>query len=210
MAMQTKENEIFKQMLDWIYANTEAHNQADVARKSGLFEATISRALNGKIKRVKQETLRKVNSAFGNVFNPAWLRGDSDTMLVADLQAASQPAVANTPANIPSDSPDLSSLINATLAAKDETIMSLKRELTAKDGIINLLNDQLADRTSLMQSIQQHADDISSKYETLLREHRTLLHRINVNIEHIQDSHLSIAADPRIPYGEEKDGNGAK
>lgn len=203
MAMQTKENETFKQMLDWIYSNTEARNQADVARKSGLFEATISRALNGKIKRVKQETLRKVNSAFGNVFNPAWLRGDSDIMLVADLAEDNNNDLLDTVPSVSTSSTDAlttSSLINATLAAKDETIMSLKRELTAKDGIINLLNDQLADRTSLLQSIQQHADDISSKYETLLREHRTLLHRINVNIEHFQDSHLSIAAESMEEY----------
>lgn len=201
--MQTKENETFKQMLDWIYSNTEARNQADVARKSGLFEATISRALNGKIKRVKQETLRKVNSAFGNVFNPAWLRGDSDIMLVADLAEDNNNDLLDTVPSVSTSSTDAlttSSLINATLAAKDETIMSLKRELTAKDGIINLLNDQLADRTSLLQSIQQHADDISSKYETLLREHRTLLHRINVNIEHFQDSHLSIAAESMEEY----------
>lgn len=202
--MQTKENETFKQMLDWIYANTEARNQADVARKSGLFEATISRALNGKIKRVKQETLRKVNSAFGNVFNPAWIRGDSDIMLVADLAEDNNNDLLNTVPSVSTSSTDAlttSSLINAALAAKDETIMSLKRELTAKDGIINLLNDQLADRTSLLQSIQQHADDVSSKYETLLREHRTLLHRINVNIEHFQDSHLSIAAESMGEYG---------
>ena len=200
MAMQTKENEIFKQMLDWIYANTEAHNQADVARKSGLFEATISRALNGKIKRVKQETLRKVNSAFGNVFNPAWLRGDSDIMLVADLAPiSSTPSQTSMPGE--TDTADMSSLINAALAAKDETIMSLKRELSTKDDLIAALREQITDHNQLMRASRQQADDLTKKYSDLLQAHNTLLHRINVNIEHFQDSQLSIAAESMGEYG---------
>ena len=200
MAMQTKENEIFKQMLDWIYANTEAHNQSDVARKSGLFEATISRALNGKIKRVKQETLRKVNSAFGNVFNPAWLRGDSDIMLVADLAPiSSTQSQTTTPSE--TDTADMSSLINAALAAKDETIMSLKRELSTKDDLIAALREQITDHNQLMQTTRQQADDLTKKYSDLLQAHNTLLHRINVNIEHFQDSQLSIAAESMGEYG---------
>ena len=200
MAMQTKENEIFKQMLDWIYANTEAHNQADVARKSGLFEATISRALNGKIKRVKQETLRKVNSAFGNVFNPAWLRGDSDIMLVADLAPISSNQSQTTMPG-ETDTPDRSSLINAALAAKDETIMSLKRELSTKDDLIAALREQITDHNQLMRATRQQADDLTKKYSDLLQAHNTLLHRINVNIEHFQDSQLSIAAESMGEYG---------
>ena len=200
MAMQTKENEIFKQMLDWIYANTEAHNQADVARKSGLFEATISRALNGKIKRVKQETLRKVNSAFGNVFNPAWLRGDSDIMLTADLAPiSSTQSQTTTPSE--TDTADMSSLINAALAAKDETIMSLKRELSTKDDLIAALREQITDHNQLMRATRQQADDLTKKYSDLLQAHNTLLHRINVNIEHFQDSQLSIAAESMGEYG---------
>jgi len=198
--MQTKENEIFKQMLDWIYANTEAHNQADVARKSGLFEATISRALNGKIKRVKQETLRKVNSAFGNVFNPAWIRGDSDIMLVADLAPISSTQPQTTMPG-ETDAADMSSLINAALAAKDETIMSLKRELSAKDDLIAALREQITDHNQLMQTTRQQADDLTKKYSDLLQAHNTLLHRINVNIEHFQDSQLSIAAESMGEYG---------
>lgn len=166
MAMQTKENEIFKQMLDWIYANTEARNQADVARKSGLFEATISRALNGKIKRVKQETLRKVNSAFGNVFNPAWLRGDSDIMLVADLAEDKSNDLIKTVSSIsPSstDTPTTSSLINATLAAKDETIMSLKRELSAKDDLIAALREQQSDKDNLIADKERYILDLKQQ-----------------------------------------------
>ena len=164
--MQTKENEIFKQMLDWIYANTEARNQADVARKSGLFEATISRALNGKIKKVKQETLRKVNSAFGNVFNPAWIRGDSDIMLVADLAEGNNNDLLNTvPSISPSstDAPTTSSLINAALAAKDEPITSLKRELSTKDDLIAALREQQSEKDNLIADKERYILDLQQQ-----------------------------------------------
>ena len=41
--------------------------------------------------------------------------------------------------------PDYSSLMNAAIAAKDETIASLKRELEAKDALIKSLNQQVSE-----------------------------------------------------------------
>lgn len=200
--MQNKENEILKQMLDWLYANTDAHNQVGVARRSGVNAVTLSKALNGKIKKVKQETLRKVNAGFDNVFNPAWLRGDSDVMLVADLQPDDRTApIVTMPAKSPNEYiPTTNSLINAALAAKDETIMTQKRELDNKDATIALLREQLIERTTLMQSIQQQSADLSAKYEALLQEHSKLLHRINVKIDTINGSYLSIAAESESDY----------
>ena len=77
--------EKLKRMLDWIYTNTEVHNQTGVARKIGMNPVSMSKIHNGKTKSVKQETLRAINAAFGNVFNPEWLRGESDVMLLADV-----------------------------------------------------------------------------------------------------------------------------
>jgi len=200
--MAMKSNEIFKQMLDWVYANTEVHNQAEIARRTGVNEVTISRVLNGKIQKVKQETIRKVNIAFGSVFNPAWLRGDSDIMLIDDIRKQPDESRAATHVGSHDDAPDMNSLINTALSAKDETIMSLRRELEAKDAAVCFLNEQLKDRTDIMQSIRQHAEKITSKYESLLQEHQPFLHHTTVNIATIHDSNLSIAAEPTaFPYG---------
>ena len=45
--------------------------------------------------------------------------------------------------------PDFSSYINALLAKSDETIASLKRELAAKDDIIQAKDDRIADLEKL-------------------------------------------------------------
>jgi transcriptional regulator with XRE-family HTH domain len=150
-------NEIFAKMLDWIFANTEAKHNADVAKKAKINATSVSRILNGQVKNASQDTLRAVNAAYGNVFNPEWIRGKSDIMLVADLHR--QAAETNMPAQ--QSVPDMSSLINATIAAKDETIMSLKRELSAKEQVIAELRARLADKADIIAGMQQQIDGLN-------------------------------------------------
>lgn len=196
----------FARAIDYLRSNGFVRNQKELADRIGSTPTTVSRNKHGLVSRPDEETIVRFNAVFGHIINIAYLRGESDIMLVSGLSPQDNINTGVNSETAPAvlsgrnDTPDTSSLINAALAAKDETIMSLRRELKAKDATISILHDQLIDRTSLMRSTQQHANDIASKYEALLREHHTLLHRISVNIEHFQDSHLSIAAEPASPY----------
>lgn len=153
--------QIFRKMFDYLVANKLIPNQTELARAAGLNEVSVSRILNGQVKKTKQETLWKVNVAFGNVFNPDWLRGESDVMLLADLA----PVSADVPANNdmadgdPSgQSPTPSTFDPMTanlLAAKDETIAALKRELDGKDKIIAAKDDVIASKEALIDTLQQ-------------------------------------------------------
>ena len=126
--------QIFRKMFDYLVANKLIHNQTELARAVGLNEVSVSRILNGQVKKTKQETLWKVNVNFGNVFNPEWLRGESDVMLAADLAPVSADATAATePDGSPSGAssptpPDTQTA--ALLAAKDAAIAS-KEEVIA-------------------------------------------------------------------------------
>ncbi len=138
--------ERYRKMLAHLCDHGLAENYAAIARKTGVNEVQISRVRNGKVKSVKEDTMRKVNSAYGNIFNPDWMRGQSDVMLAADLEreregdgGAQQPAM-----------PDMSSLVNAIIAANDQTIMSLKRELAAKEEVIAELRGRLADKEEMV------------------------------------------------------------
>jgi len=149
--------EKLKRMLDWIYANTETHNQTGVARKIGMNPVSMSKIHNGKTKSVKQETLRAVNVAFGNVFNPEWLRGESDVMLLADvnkqLSASDSPATDGMAAVI------INSL-KRELAGKDETIAALKREIDAKDDVVATKDKVISTQDKLISELQQQNDDL--------------------------------------------------
>ena len=81
-------NEIFANVLDWLIREHYVIDQRDLADKTGITATTISRIMTGKVE-PKDETLRKLNAAFRNMFNMQYLRGQSTTMLVADQEQAS-------------------------------------------------------------------------------------------------------------------------
>jgi len=143
-----KTTEIFMKMVYWLVDNTEMKNPTDVARKAGINAANVTKIKTGKNKSVQYETMVKLNNAFGNVFNPEWMRGESDVMLVADL--------APVRTELPSPALQIADPIATLLAAKDETIASLKRELTAKD-------DSISTKDKLIYTLQQQIDDLRSQ-----------------------------------------------
>lgn len=158
MLMST--NEIFAKMLDWIFTNTDSKRNVDVAKKTGINETTISRILNERVKKTKQDTLRVVNAAYGNVFNPEWLRGMSDVMLMKDLTPAPSGVSTDMRQSAPMHAPDYQSMlhINSILAAKDEAYEALKGKLEAKDETIAELRGRLADKDALIEEKERAID----------------------------------------------------
>lgn len=61
-------NEIFAKVLDWLIKERKVVNQKDLALKTGITQTTISRIMKGKVE-PEDETLRKLNNAFDNIFN---------------------------------------------------------------------------------------------------------------------------------------------
>lgn len=118
-------NEIFITMVDWIVDNTEMRNPTEILKKAGLDTANYSKIKSGTNKSVKYQTMKQLNNAFGKPFNPEWMRGMSDVMLVDDL-AKTSVAV-----------PDADAM-TVLLSAKDETI-------AAQQALIDNLQQQLAD-----------------------------------------------------------------
>ena len=73
-------NEIFACAVDYLYKEGKITGQSDLAEKTGITETTISRILNNKVRKPSEDSLRRLNSTFDNIFNPRWLRGESDEM----------------------------------------------------------------------------------------------------------------------------------
>jgi hypothetical protein len=152
--------EIFLKMVYWLVDNTEMANPTAVARKAGINAANVTKIKTGKNKSVQYETMVKLNNAFGNVFNPEWMRGESDVMLMADVA----PLCSNKQNSFPNSD---SVTITALLAAKDEIIASLKRELAAKDdviaakdGIIAAKDGIISTKDKLIDTLQQQIDEL--------------------------------------------------
>lgn len=142
-------NNIFAAAFDELKRNHGIRTQKELARRMGVSEDTITRILKDYTE-VTEDIITKLQTASGCIFNLQWLRGEDPLhMLAKDAQELTKPT----------DEPiDHSSMVNAMLAAKDETIAaknetissmqsqikSMEKELAAKDEIITLLRQQLA------------------------------------------------------------------
>ena len=127
-------NNIFAAALDYLKRNTDIKTQKELARRMGVTENTITRILKDYTE-VTEDIITKLQTASGCIFNLQWLRGeDSEHMLAVDVVETpkeSQPVI------------DQSSMVNAIIAAKDETIatlqariVDLERTIADKDTII--------------------------------------------------------------------------
>ena len=117
-----KRNNIFAEAFRWIKKNVEGIKyQKDLAARIGVSEDTITRIMRDQTE-VTDDFLCKFNEAFDNVFNYQWLRGeDNEPILAAELGKSNPHPSAPTIDN--------GSAINAALAAKDETIETLKARI---------------------------------------------------------------------------------
>lgn len=136
-----KRNENFAVALAYLKDRGDIETQKELALLMGVSEDTISRILKGGS--VSESTITKLHAATKGLFNLQWLHGQSDVMLSAEAIAARQ-----------------SSPTVALLAAKDETIASLKREIAAKDETIAAKDGIIATKDKLIDTLQQQIDDL--------------------------------------------------
>lgn len=143
-------NERFKKALDWLYSEGMVVDQQELSSKTGINEATISRILNNKVRQPSPETIRKLVSTFRDI-DPAYLRGESESVTVQQSPFAQQPQTPVGPAT-PTSAIDSSSAVNAALAAYAELTNRLKQEmsdrLSDKDAII-------AEKQSRIESLER-------------------------------------------------------
>ena len=157
-------NELFKVAVDYIYKEHLVGSQGELAEKIGISASALSRIMSNK-KFVGDDTLRKMNEAFGNIFNMAYFRGeDPHCMLMEDLMYYKQhpekrlvfdkpkavPAP-TTPADQTPQAIDYTFLIEKAVekatAYADKYIATLEKQVTDKDK-------QIADLRSRVRELE--------------------------------------------------------
>lgn len=126
--------------------------QADFADALNMARPNVTAMLNGK-KPVTTDTFRKIGDAFPNVFEMNWLITGELPMLIGDPFPAD---------NKNSQTIDQSSLVNAALAAKDQTIAQLELRISEKDKYIAMLEKRIADYEAAAEFIKEN--DFLEKY----------------------------------------------
>ena len=161
-------NNIFAAAFDELKRNHGIKTQLELARRMGVNKDTITNILHYRTV-VTEDIITRLQTASGCIFNLQWLRGESDIML-ADAVPAASPENNNGPVALPSSgegrSIDLSSVVNAMIAAKDETIASLNHQLV-------LFRNQLTDKDKWIakqDALLSEKSEWISKQDALLAE----------------------------------------
>ena len=164
-AKDPRRNKIFAAAYDHLKRTQGVRTQEQLADKMGVSPETVSRIIRAHTD-VTEDAISRLQTASGCIFNLQWLRGESDVMLVADIKKNDGHA---TEATSPS-SPDMSSLINSIIAAKDDAITSLKRELASKDETIAAKDETIAtkeaaiaDKDAVIKALQQQVSDLRAQ-----------------------------------------------
>ena len=163
-------------------ADEKMMNQKQLAKVINAESGYISLLKSG-IKRVGADYMARLAAAFASHFkdeshlNMDYLLGKSPYMLVENVPdeeilesighganpdydiIQKQKSARATPVAPPANIPDMSSVFNSALAAKDDAIESLKREIRSKDDLIQSLRDQLATKDQLISEQQARIND---------------------------------------------------
>jgi transcriptional regulator with XRE-family HTH domain len=164
-------NEIFAEVLDWLVRNKKVDDQKGLAHVTGISANTISRIMTGKVE-PSDDTLRKLADKFG--FNMQYLRGiDPYHMFESDLI---EPILHESPGML-----DSSSMVNALIAAKDDAIAALKRELATKDELVQAKDEQIDTLQNLLAEKDEHNETLKHRCAEL----RRTIDANNFGLEHL-------------------------
>lgn len=160
---QKRLNEVYEHLHNYF----NIHTKGDFADSIKYARAYISSALNGNKKYLTDKLFINICDAYPGVFDLNYLLTGEGSLLTIEEEVKNEDIekMAN-PHPI-----DQSNLVNAALAAKDETIASLKRELDAKDDIIKAKDDQIA----MMQESIATKDDYIATLKSRITELRNII-----------------------------------
>ncbi len=162
-------NNIFAAAFDYLKREKGIKTQKRLAELMGVSEDTITRILKDRCE-VTEDVITKLQTASGCIFNLQWLRGEDPIhMLIEDLNDG---MVAHflPPEGEERNAPiDHSSLVNAALAAKDETINVLKSQVT--DLRIQLVEKDktIEDKNNIIAMLKQRLAEMEAVHDNLER-----------------------------------------
>jgi hypothetical protein len=147
------------EVYEHLHNHCGVHTKGDFADMVKYNRAYISSALNGNEKYLTDKLFSTICDCFPGMFNLKYLL-NGEGKLLADHE---EPANENWP-NVFSQvqTIDPSSLVNAALAAKDQTIAQLELRVSEKDKYIAMLEKRIADYEAAAEFIKEN--DFLDKY----------------------------------------------
>ena len=136
-------NEIFACAVDYLYKEGKITGQSDLAEKTGITETTISRILNNKVRKPSEDSLRRLNSTFDNIFNPRWLRGESDEMFADKTRQTIEKINEIAPKDLMAGVENLLQIAATQIKDNEELRRELKASIAENKALSQVLNTSI-------------------------------------------------------------------
>lgn len=133
----TTKQERLKEVYNHLRSYFGIHTQIDFAEAIRITRPALSSAMNGNEAYLTKNLFQKICAAFPGVFDLDYLLTGKGLLLTVEEEVKSEEIEKQ------NNSIDQSSLVNAALAAKDETIAALREQIKAKDDLITALHQQI-------------------------------------------------------------------
>lgn len=183
MVSQEQINDLFREAVR--YLKRQGYSQKEIVLKAKLGQNTISRIMKGE-NNAGDDVIQKVAEAYR--LNIDFFYGKSKNISLLDVKREKLDKelfeAQNLLNKIPSSTEyhiDSASAINAAIAAKDETIMSLKSQLQTKDETIKTKDDQIA----ILQNLLKEKDDHIETLKHRVAELRRIIDANQYGLEHL-------------------------
>ena len=125
------------------------HTKTQFAAVLKITQPALSSAMNGNEAYLTDNLFKRICAAYQVVFNLDYLLTGRGNLTLAENKI-DVTQISNSRNVTPESHLDISSVINTIIAAKDDAIESLKRELATKDDLIQSLRDQLTAKDQLI------------------------------------------------------------
>ena len=157
---QKRLNEVYEHLHNYF----SIHTKGDFADSIKYARAYISSALNGNEKYLTDKLFTNICDAYPGVFDLNYLLTGEGSLLTIEEEVHNE----DHERLFNPQSVDQSSLINAALAAKDETIAVLRDQITAKDTVIQAKDELIANLRQQIATLQQQVH--AAKDEELFKD----------------------------------------
>lgn len=127
------------EVYDYLRDNCGVHTKTQFAEKLGYGRTSLSAAMNGKMDYLTDSLFQNICNRWPGIFNLDYLLTGDGTLL---SDVGLNPTTSYETVSKPDQEPINNTVSSAVLAAKEETIASLRREIEAKDQLINLLKEE--------------------------------------------------------------------
>lgn len=113
------------------------HTKTGFAKALNYGRTSLSAAMNGDESYLTDNLFKNICEAYPKTFNLDYLLTGKGSLLTVEEEVKFEEIEKQ------NNSIDQSSLVNAALAAKDETIAALREQIKAKDDLITVLHQQI-------------------------------------------------------------------